>query len=165
MSGASGQRDRDRERRLTMDDDWKARVRAVYGALRRAVPPRLKNYGELRTWQSATDWARTVADLRPGFARASVVAAGARFTDLDVGILRQQVGEPTDLRLKHDVQYWAACSLITKHVQVAVDVLLQSLQPNRPQAPPAGLVTRDTVPCGRDMPQWPTQARADRSRE
>ena len=109
MSGASGQRDRDRERRLTMDDDWKARVRAVYGALRRAVPPRLKNYGELRTWQSATDWARTVADLRPGFARASVVAAGARFTDLDVGILRQQVGEPTDLRLKHDVQYWAAC--------------------------------------------------------
>ena len=66
-----------------MDDDWKARIRAVYGNLRRAVPPQLENYGALRTWQSATDWARTVADLRPGFARAAVVAAGARFTDLD----------------------------------------------------------------------------------
>ena len=126
MSGASGRRTRDREHCRTMPEDWKARIRAVYGRLRGAVPEQLKNYGTLRTWQSATDWACAVADLRPGFARAAVNAAKAKFTEFDVEILRVQVGEPADLRLKQDVQYWAACSLITKHVMVAVDVLLRS---------------------------------------
>ena len=147
MSGASGRRTRDRERRDTMPEDWKARIRAVYGRLRSAVPGQLENYGTLRTWQSATDWARAVAGLRPGFAQAAVNAAKAKFTEFDVEVLRVKVGAPTDLRLKQDVQYWAACSLITKHVMVAVDVLLRSKQPNRPLAPPAGLVTRDTVPA------------------
>ena len=81
MSGASGRRTRDRERRDTMPEDWKARIRAAYGRLRGAVPVQLTRYGTLRTWQSATAWACAVAGLRPGFARAAVDAAKARFTE------------------------------------------------------------------------------------
>ena len=144
-----------------MQDDWKARIRAVYGRLCRAEAGQLRNYGVLRSWQSATDWARAVANLPPGFTPAAVADARADFAEFDVGVLRAGVGDHTDLRLKHDVQYWAASSLITKHLTVAIDVLQRSLQPNRPLPPPAGLVTREAAPA---MPQWPSQAHADRAR-
>ena len=86
------------------------------------------------------------------WAWVEMTTARAELAAFDDGILRADPGGTKDLRLKQDVQYWAACSLIAQHGEVAFDLLQRSRQPDRPASMPAGLVCRDTVPT---MRPWP----------
>ena len=52
--------------------------------------------------------------------QAAMTAARAELAAFDDGVLREQAGGTKDLRLKQDVQYWAACSLIVPSMYVEV---------------------------------------------